>query len=229
MTTSNSGARRAIYDKLRTALNDGTPLEQRKAEVAARIGSPPQHPQPSRTAKTGADMVAQFRGYLEGQSAVVIEVPNKDGIPSAIAGYLRSQNLAMTVRSGSDPYFADVPWSKEPTLTINHGAAASNDETGLAHARAGISETGTLMFTSGAENPVTLNFLPETHVAVIEERDIVGSYESGWGKIRERFGKAVMPRTVNFISGPSRTGDIGGRIVMGAHGPRRMCVVIVKS
>lgn len=226
---SNTDARRATYDKLRTALNDGTPLEKRRAEVAQRIASPPNHPKPSRTEKIGADMVVQFRGYLEGQSAVVVEVPTKEAIPGAIAQYLRSQNLAMVVRSGADPYFADVPWAREATLTINHGQAHPKDETGLAHARAGISETGTLVLTSGAENPVTLNFLPETHIVVIEERDIVGSYESAWGKIRERFGKGLMSRTVNFISGPSRTGDIGGRIVMGAHGPRRMCVVIVKG
>jgi L-lactate dehydrogenase complex protein LldG len=38
-----------------------------------------------------------------------------------------------------------------------------------------------------------------------------------------------MPRSLNLISGPSRTGDIGGRIVLGAHGPRRLCIVIVGS
>jgi L-lactate dehydrogenase complex protein LldG len=36
-----------------------------------------------------------------------------------------------------------------------------------------------------------------------------------------------MPRTLNLVSGPSRTADIGGRIVIGAHGPRRLMVVIV--
>jgi L-lactate utilization protein LutC len=38
-----------------------------------------------------------------------------------------------------------------------------------------------------------------------------------------------MPRTLNFISGPSRTADIGGKLVVGAHGPQRLCVIIVKS
>ena len=117
-------------------------------------------------------MVAQFRGYLEGQSAVVVDVPSKDGIPSAIAAYLRSQNLAMTVRSGSDPYFADVPWSKEPTLTVDKGGAEPKDETGLSHARAGISETGTLVLTSGPENPVTLNYLPENCTSLSLKRRI---------------------------------------------------------
>jgi L-lactate dehydrogenase complex protein LldG len=38
-----------------------------------------------------------------------------------------------------------------------------------------------------------------------------------------------MPRTVNFVSGPSRTADIGGQLVMGAHGPRRLCVILVRG
>ena len=39
--------------------------------------------------------------------------------------------------------------------------------------------------------------------------------------------RGAMPRTVNLISGPSRTADIGGQLVMGAHGPRRLCVILV--
>ena len=38
---------------------------------------------------------------------------------------------------------------------------------------------------------------------------------------------AGLPRTVNFITGPSRTGDIEQRIELGAHGPRRLHIVVV--
>jgi L-lactate dehydrogenase complex protein LldG len=76
---------------------------------------------------------------------------------------------------------------------------------------------------------VTLGFLPETHIAVVEAAALVGGYEGAWAKIRARFGRRAMPRTVNFISGPSRTADIGGQLVMGAHGPRRLCVVFVRG
>ena len=37
----------------------------------------------------------------------------------------------------------------------------------------------------------------------------------------------TMPRTLNLVTGASRTGDIGGRIVMGAHGPRRVAVFLL--
>jgi L-lactate dehydrogenase complex protein LldG len=114
-------------------------------------------------------------------------------------------------------------------LTRDAGAADPGDEASLSHAAAGVAETGTLVLASGPDNPVTLSFLPETHIVVVEAKDIVGGYEDAWAIVRERFGEGQMPRTVNMISGPSRTGDIGGRLVLGAHGPRRQCVIVVKS
>jgi L-lactate dehydrogenase complex protein LldG len=38
-----------------------------------------------------------------------------------------------------------------------------------------------------------------------------------------------LPRTVNLITGPSRTGDIEQRIQLGAHGPRRLHIVLVED
>ncbi|MEM1307832.1 MAG: LUD domain-containing protein, partial [Pseudomonadota bacterium] len=81
----------------------------------------------------------------------------------------------------------------------------------------------------GDANPVTLNFLPETHIVLVDAETVVGPYEDAFDAVRARYGKHHMPRTLNMISGPSRTGDIGGRLVMGAHGPRRMLVIVVED
>ena len=59
--------------------------------------------------------------------------------------------------------------------------------------------------------------------------DIVGSYEDSWAKLRSLHGSGIMPRTVNLISGPSRTADIEQTIVMGAHGPKTLLVLIAGS
>ena len=76
-------------------------------------------------------------------------------------------------------------------------------------------------------NPTTLNFLPEAHTVLIEAADIVGSYEEAWDRLRAIHGKGTLPRAVNLISGPSRTADIEQTIVRGAHGPRRLLVLIL--
>jgi L-lactate dehydrogenase complex protein LldG len=84
-----------------------------------------------------------------------------------------------------------------------------------------------LFLVSGADNPTTLNFLPEAHMVLINASDILGSYEEAWDRLRAAYGEATLPRTVNMISGPSRTADIEQTIVRGAHGPRRLHVLIL--
>jgi L-lactate dehydrogenase complex protein LldG len=108
-----------------------------------------------------------------------------------------------------------------------NGRAHPDDEVSLSYAVAGAAETGTLVLASGPDNPVTLNYLPETHMVVLDAATLVGPYEDAIDIVRSRFGIGVMPRTLNLISGPSRTSDIGGKTVMGAHGPRHLAIFIV--
>jgi L-lactate dehydrogenase complex protein LldG len=61
---------------------------------------------------------------------------------------------------------------------------------------------------------------------VLRASEVVAAYEDGWDRLRRT---GVMPRTVNFITGPSRTGDIEQRIQLGAHGPRRLHIVLVEG
>ncbi len=224
--------RDTIFAKIRKGLESDTPVAEatRAKIVADRISTKFRHPTPGRVAgKSHVDHVVLFTSHMKSQSATVLEAATAAEVPGLIAGYLRSNNLPAIIATGDDAYLAALTWSTEPTLTLKRGRAQPTDEVGLSHAVAAVAETGTLLIASGADNPVTLNFLPETHIVVVEDKDLVGAYEDAWMKIRARFGERTMPRTVNMISGPSRTGDIGGRLVMGAHGPRRMCVVVVKG
>jgi L-lactate dehydrogenase complex protein LldG len=84
-----------------------------------------------------------------------------------------------------------------------------------------------LFLLSGPDNPTTLNFLPEAHIVLIEAADIAGCYEEAFDRLRAIYGEGNLPRSVNLISGPSRTADIEQTIVRGAHGPRRLLVLIL--
>ena len=225
----SQSARVEIFAKLKKALSDGPSAAARRSNVEQRLASPPAHPLPDRVRRSRDELRAQFRAFLEGQSATVVEVATRADVPAAIATYLRANNLPHTVRCGEDAYLATVPWDQEPALKREMGPAIATDEVGLSHALSGISETGTLVMASGHDNPVTLNFVPENHLIVLEDADLVGPYEEVWVRIRSRFGISHLPRTLNFISGPSRTADIGGRLVTGAHGPRRLCVILVRG
>ncbi len=226
--SAGASSRDAVIFKIRKAL--GTyDSAQRRTTVAERLGAPPPPLVPERAKRPKEGQRSLLRSFLEGQSATVIEVASTTEVPAAVARFLRSANLPLRVRVGDDPYLDALAWNSEPALERRKGPAEGNDEVGLSHAASAVAETGTLVLASGADNPVTLGFLPETHIVVVEDKDLVGGYEGAWAKIRARFGKGAMPRTVNFISGPSRTADIGGQLVMGAHGPRRLCVILVRG
>lgn len=221
-------SRDAILARIRKSLH-ASAGDSRMAAAGQRIAAPVRNLIPKRADKEHSELVRQFVGYLQGQTATVFQLASMAQVPSAVAGYLRAANLPPRLRLGGDAQLARIDWASEPALVIDRGAAAADDAVGMSMAMAGVSETGTLMLVSGADNPVTLAFLPETHIIVVPENRIVGSYEDGFDLVRSRFGGGVMPRTLNLISGPSRTADIGGKIVIGAHGPRRLCVAVVRD
>jgi L-lactate dehydrogenase complex protein LldG len=68
--------------------------------------------------------------------------------------------------------------------------------------------------------------LPDTHVAVIRPERIVAGMEEAFALVRTE-NAAGMPRAMNMISGPSRTGDIEQTIVLGAHGPFRVHILLL--
>ncbi|PPR20288.1 MAG: hypothetical protein CFH39_02316, partial [Alphaproteobacteria bacterium MarineAlpha10_Bin2] len=122
------------------------------------------------------------------------------------------------------------PWAVRPMLNLRRGRAEDADQVSVTGADMAFAETGTLMLTSDATRPSTLNFLPENHIVVLRAEQITGAYEEGWRRLRGQGENGeFMPRTVNLITGPSRTGDIEQRIQLGAHGPRRLHIIIVED
>lgn len=219
-------ARNRILARVRKSLGVEADDTSRSNRAAARIAEHPPTLVPERAQRTNAELLAQFRSFLEGQQATVVDVDQAADVPAAIGRYLEAAGLPPVLRMGNDARLAALAWSQADWLDVRQGAAEPGDRVGLSYATAGISETGTLVVAAGGDNPVTLAFMPETHMIVVARDSIVGSYEQALEIIRAKFGASGMPRTLNYISGPSRTADIGGRIVIGAHGPRRLCVIV---
>ncbi len=220
-------ARDAVLSRIRTSLAVTGKEPARAEAVAARMVSAPKGVVPTRGQLPAREQVDLFCLKAEAVLASVTRVKSLAAVPEAVATYLRERNLPAEMVMGSDPRLTGMPWKKQKALTVKSGASDGSDEAGLSFALGGIAETGTLMLTSGAENPTTINFLPEHHIVVVNALDIAGDLESLWAKLRERHGKGVLPRTVNLITGPSRSGDIEQTIILGAHGPRALHIVVV--
>lgn len=220
-------ARSTILSNIRRSLGANGSDAGRRAIVIARLDRPPRGIVPERGQLPQDDRVKLFQEMAEKVSASVTRLASSDAIPGAIATYLRDQNLPAAIRMGDDAMLTALPWKATPQIEIARGPSKGDDAVTVSHALAGIAETGTLALVSGPDNPTTLNFLPETHIVVLQAENIVGDYETVWDTIRARYGKGDMPRTINMITGPSRSADIEQTILLGAHGPRQLHVVIV--
>jgi L-lactate dehydrogenase complex protein LldG len=199
----------------------------RRSEVAARLAGHPQGVVPERGQLPPAARLDLFARMVEAAAGTVERTANEAKIPAAVAAFLRGHNLPLAIRHGDDPLLSSVPWNQAGTLEIRHGASDGNDLAAVSHAFAAVAETGTLVLTSGADNPTTLNFLPDVHIVVVQERDVVSDFETAMAHLRSRFGASAMPRAVNMITGPSRSADIEQTLILGAHGPRKLHVIVV--
>jgi L-lactate dehydrogenase complex protein LldG len=177
-----------------------------------------QGPRPS----TGGDLLVRFKEKSEALSTTVDLVTEWAAVPTAVARYLADHGLP--ARAVGWPLVSGHRWA-EAGIAFEGRGAVDADLVGITGAYCAVAETGTLMLVSGADTPASVSLLPETHVAVVAASRIVAGLEEAWDLARRELG--VLPRAVNFVSGPSRTGDIEQTIVLGAHGPYRVHVVAV--
>ncbi len=222
-------SRDAILGRINTTLNRASEKSARQQAVKARLSK---HPKGTIPARARLDKKAQLKLFCDQAEKVqtsIRRVKSYNGVPKAIADYLRDHNLPAGFCMGEDERLQNLPWEKARALEIKTGPSDGEDAVGVSHAFGGIAETGTLLLVSGKDNPTTINFLPETHVVVVRSRDIDGDYESLWSRLRKEYGTGKLPRTVNWITGPSRSGDIQQTILLGAHGPRSLHVIVVDA
>ena len=220
-----SEARQDILLGIRRSLKRGRLGMVREAELREQIALHRRNLVPARAAALGdrgrGDL---FVAMAEEVQATVTRVSSPVAVLEEVARYLVAENLPAEIVLAPDPSLDDLPWDERPLLRIRRGRAEAGDAVSLTPCFAAIAETGTLMLISGAATPTTLNFLPDTHIVLVHADQVVAAYEDGWDRLRSA---GAMPRAVNFITGPSRTGDIEQRIELGAHGPRRLHIILV--
>ncbi len=220
-----SDARDEILGRIHAAVSRGR-ADGARADAEARLQAHPRNLVPARAKNLGDEArQALFVSMAEEADTTVARVAAVDDVPREIARYLAERNLPARLVATPDPKLDGLPW-QETALAVRRGVAADDDAVGVTSSFAAIAETGTVMLVSGPESPTRNNFLPETHVVVLRARDVVGTYEEAWDRLRAA---RAMPRIGNFITGPSRTGDIAQKMELGAHGPKRLHIVLVED
>jgi L-lactate dehydrogenase complex protein LldG len=196
-------------------------LRRVRAACARMKAPPPVAPEPRQTA---GNVVAEFSARAQRLASDVEGPVPRAQAPAIVARYLGAHGLPRVA----------VGWNELASLAWDaHGIAFAarrtegEDAVGITGAFAGIAETGTLVLLSGAETPAAASLLPETHVALLPIARIVATLEDVWSQLRAGDGR--LPRAVNLVSGPSRTADVEQTVTLGAHGPRRVLIVLTSD
>jgi L-lactate dehydrogenase complex protein LldG len=222
---SKPTSREAILGRIRQSLGRHGNLDA-PAAVSERLANPPRNLIPARADLPHDQQVDLFVDMAQKVAATVARVKSGEDVPREVARFLAEHNQPAQIRIAPDAAIADLPWS-QTALEVSAGVAGPDDAVSVTPAFAGVAETGTIMVRSSADHPYTLNLLPDTHIAVLPASLIAGNYEDVWARLREKEGRGNMPRTFLWVTGPSRTGDIEQTIQLGAHGPRRLHIVLV--
>ena len=212
-------ARENILGRVRSALNRKVSPPD-TATIDAHIAAHPVGMQPPRDWEAEAEL--RFRARAEALASSVEKVSSLAAVPGAVARYLVANGLP--TGGVCWPSLRRLDWIGAG-LGMEDRPARGDDLVGVTGCYCAIAETGTLMLLSGADTPAATSLLPETHIALVETARIVPFMEDAWRLLRAERG--LLPRAVNFVSGPSRTADIEQTVTMGAHGPYRVHIVLV--
>ena len=216
-----SEARLEILNNIRKSLTAGEPkTSQRTSELRARLKYTAPQLQPGFT----DDNLTRF---CEKHVAVhgTYEFIKLVDIEAAVLQYLQGLDIDPQIHLGAGPCLDQVKWS-EDVFTYKK-SADKNTRVAVSEAFAAVAETGTLVMCSGSDLLPSHNFLPDDHIVIVACDRIVRYQVDVWPLLRT--GDHFPQRAINLITGPSKTGDIEQTIQYGAHGPRRLHVLIVKD
>lgn len=225
--------RDTILAAIRRGLRRGPLPADQAAMLRGRLEARPRHLIPARSRLPRAEQLALFLRNVEKEFGTFEKVPDAAAVPGAVADYLAAQNLAPRFVLAPHPELLALPWADRPMLEFEARRAHDADRVSVQHAFAGVAETGTLVLPSGPHRPTTLNLLPDTAVVVLRATAVVGAYEEAWDRLRAGPADAMtggfLPRNVMLVTGPSRSADIEQTLELGAHGPRRLHVVLIED
>jgi L-lactate dehydrogenase complex protein LldG len=215
----NQVSREAVLARVRAALRRDGPDDEARAAAHAYLAARRQGPRPA----LPVDLVRRFLDRAADMSSTTERIDAIEAVPAAVARYAASVGVA---EAGAVcwPELASLDW-RAAGVAVDVRPTVGDDALGITGCFCAIAETGTLVFASSADSPSATFLLPETHVAVVRAAQVVAGMEDAFARLREE--RTEMPRALNLVSGPSRTGDIEQTIVLGAHGPRRVHIVVV--
>jgi L-lactate dehydrogenase complex protein LldG len=239
MTAARSGdGRETILARIREALRLPAPAPHLKSHAlapAASGGLPvlpleaarPWLPDGGDTREESLRILADNLGKLRAEVHRVADLAAAAETVSRIAAERSWRRVAWHGHDAVEPVAASLGCDtyRLDAASFDKDALESCDA-GITACEAAVAQTGSILVSSGTCGGRALSVLPHVHVVVAMADQVVATLGDALEAVRERHGGA-SPSMLSFITGPSRTGDIERILVLGAHGPKELFVLLV--
>lgn len=171
----------------------------------------------------GANLVTRFiqKATSERVTATIARVERLSDVPGAVRAYIGEMGLPDTVAVQPTAALRALDWAGTD-VTDTPG---TDGGLALTLAEYGIAETGSVVFRSGQNAPVLLNFLPLHHLVALHAARILAHPEDLWPHLGGA--EAPQSRLLTLVTGTSGTADIEAKNIRGAHGPRHLRIILV--
>ncbi|HCH24889.1 MAG TPA: hypothetical protein DE179_11415 [Oceanospirillaceae bacterium] len=221
MSQSSQQSRHQILSRIRKGLGRHALSVDKQQALTAAMAQPSRNLVPQRAQASGPAAIDMFIAMATEAAAEIIHLDKLAQLPEQLKSLLPERDARPLVIA-SETQLTSLDWQAAGVVTAQR-VAQKGDLISLTSCMTGVAETGTLVLKSGASSPTTLNLLPDIHCVVLFKDQIIGGYEDAWDLVRQE----KLPRTVNFITGPSRSADIEQKLQMGAHGPKRLIIYLI--
>jgi len=229
---ANSGDRNAVLGRIREALREEAPLKH-----------------PAERSAGGAPTTAHFREWLPPVGSKIDErlelftrlsqtlrseltlCENIAAAAAAVAELAAQENwktIALHKSDLLDGLRVLLPASLN-LLTVDEGYdkdALEASDAGITQCELLVAQTGSVCVTSSNDGGRVLSVLPPHHIVVARRSQLVSDLTEAYASLASKY-RGSYPSMISFITGPSRTGDIERILVLGAHGPKRLSILLL--
>ncbi|WP_281545303.1 lactate utilization protein C [Grimontia sp. SpTr1] len=219
--------------------------QQARASIFAKLNAAPRAPKSNElpawqawSSENSQTRVERLLGCMEASHTEIIRT-EKGSIETALTECIQSNGFGKVLFSKNSPLKEAVANQCPNATAIKYDQTMEALKTTLFQEvdasvnviKAAIADTGTLAIVTGEDEPRALSLVPPVHIAILHESDIVSNFselmastfwkEAGW--------ETQPPTNLVLVSGPSKTADIQQTLAYGAHGPKRLILILVKE
>jgi L-lactate dehydrogenase complex protein LldG len=228
-----NGDREAILGRIREALREPAPRHHDQPATApagqGTVTAPFREwlPHVDDSPKARIECFARLSEILKTEFVTCASIAAATKHLAGLATDLGWKRLATHAGELNDRIAKKLPDTLE-ILRIEAGYdrdALEASDAGLTECECLVAQTGSVCVTALSSGGRTLSVLPPHHIVVARRAQLVADLTSAYELLAQKYA-ANYPSFMSFITGPSRTGDIERILVLGAHGPKRLSVVV---